>query len=98
MTSPTHPQRPRDLTRTLTERIPQPQTADMISDDDLYSLAVFLGCLSMLLIILYHFLEVNAIEDGATATGVAGKVGEKGSQGTTTSTTERGKVSIKAPS
>ena len=36
----------------------------MISDDDLYKLAIFLGSLSMLLIVLYHFLEVNAIEDG----------------------------------
>jgi len=38
----------------------------MISDNDLYTLAVFLGSLSMLLIVLYHFLEVNAIEDDAT--------------------------------
>ena len=35
----------------------------MISDDDLYTLAIFLGTLAMLLIVLYHFLEVNAIED-----------------------------------
>lgn len=40
----------------------------MISDDDLYRLAIFLGCLAMLLIVLYHFLEVNAIDDSpATA-------------------------------
>lgn len=32
----------------------------MISDDSLYSLAVFLGSASMLLIVLYHFLEINA--------------------------------------
>lgn len=37
----------------------------MISDDDLYTLAIFLGSLAMLLIVLYHFLEVNAISDGA---------------------------------
>ena len=37
----------------------------MISDDDLYKLAIFLGSLSMLLIVLYHFLEVNAKEDDA---------------------------------
>ena len=36
----------------------------MISDDDLYTLAIFLGSLAMLLIVLYHFLEVNAIDDG----------------------------------
>ncbi|MCJ1278115.1 hypothetical protein MMC21_005929 [Puttea exsequens] len=35
----------------------------MISDADLYTLAIFLGCLSMLLIVLYHFLEVNAKDD-----------------------------------
>ncbi|KAL8664962.1 MAG: hypothetical protein Q9202_002672 [Teloschistes flavicans] len=40
----------------------------MISDTDLYSLAVFLGCLSMLLIIVYHFLEVNAIEEDTSST------------------------------
>lgn len=32
----------------------------MISDTQLYSLAVFLGGLAMLLIVLYHFLEINA--------------------------------------
>jgi len=37
----------------------------MISDDDLYRLAIFLGSLAMLLIVLYHFLEVNAKDDGA---------------------------------
>lgn len=35
----------------------------MISDNDLYSLAIFLGSLAMLLIVLYHFLQVNAIEE-----------------------------------
>ena len=32
----------------------------MISDDDLYRLAIFLGSSAMILIVLYHFLEVNA--------------------------------------
>lgn len=32
----------------------------MISDNSLYSLAVFLGSAAMLLIVLYHFLEINA--------------------------------------
>jgi len=32
----------------------------MISDDQLYSLALFLGAASMLLIVLYHFLEINS--------------------------------------
>ncbi|KAI1804544.1 Oligosaccaryltransferase-domain-containing protein [Daldinia bambusicola] len=32
----------------------------MISDDDLYSLAIFLGSVAMILIVLYHFFEVNS--------------------------------------
>ena len=35
----------------------------MISDDDLYRLAIFLGSAAMLLIIFYHFLEINAVEE-----------------------------------
>ncbi|PBP25700.1 hypothetical protein BUE80_DR003441 [Diplocarpon rosae] len=38
-------------------------TFKMISDDDLYRLAIFLGSAAMLLIVLYHFLEVNAVEE-----------------------------------
>ncbi|GFF30296.1 hypothetical protein IFM51744_01086 [Aspergillus udagawae] len=37
----------------------------MISDDDLYRLAIFLGSCAMMMIVLYHFLEVNA-KDNAT--------------------------------
>ncbi|KAI2634372.1 Oligosaccaryltransferase-domain-containing protein [Hypomontagnella submonticulosa] len=39
----------------------------MISDDDLYTLAIFLGSMSMVLIVLYHFFEVNSREDSALA-------------------------------
>ena len=39
----------------------------MISDDTLYTLAIFLGSAAMLLIVLYHFLEVNS-EDHAALT------------------------------
>jgi len=35
----------------------------MITDDALYRLAIFLGSAAMLLIILYHFLEINAVEE-----------------------------------
>ena len=35
----------------------------MISDDDLYRLAIFLGSVAMILIVLYHFLEVNTKVD-----------------------------------
>ena len=34
----------------------------MISDNQLYTLALFLGSAAMLMIVLYHFLEVNAID------------------------------------
>lgn len=32
----------------------------MITDNQLYTLAIFLGSAAMLMIVLYHFLEVNA--------------------------------------
>ncbi|KAH7040133.1 Oligosaccaryltransferase-domain-containing protein [Microdochium trichocladiopsis] len=34
----------------------------MISDNDLYRLAIFLGSASVVLIVIYHFLEVNSQE------------------------------------
>ena len=50
----------------------------MISDAGLNSLAIFLGCLSMLLIVLYHFLEVNAKDDKSVPEKTDLKVEEKG--------------------
>ena len=38
-------------------------TGKMISDDDLYKLAIVLGSIAMLLIVVYHWLEVNSIDD-----------------------------------
>ena len=35
----------------------------MITDNQLYNLAVFLGISAMLLIVVYTFLEVNAIDE-----------------------------------
>jgi len=35
----------------------------MITDSQLYSLALFLGATSMLLIVIHHFLQVNAQEE-----------------------------------
>ncbi|CAI6247857.1 unnamed protein product [Periconia digitata] len=32
----------------------------MITDSQLYSLAIFLGSAAMFLIVVYHFLEVNS--------------------------------------
>jgi oligosaccharyl transferase complex subunit OST4 len=54
----------------------------MISDSTLYSLSIFLGSLAMLLIILYHFLEVNArpndsADHDADYTTLAGLADEK---------------------
>lgn len=40
----------------------------MITDAQLYSLAVFLGSAAMLMIVLYHFLEINAQPDDKTPT------------------------------
>jgi len=42
----------------------------MISDDELYRIAIFLGCSSMILIVLYHFLDLNAKQEEKPATGV----------------------------
>jgi len=50
----------------------------MISDDGLNSLAIFLGSLAMLLIVLYHFLEVNAIDEDAPSAALSDKTGVKG--------------------
>lgn len=46
-------------------RLREQQLAKMISDADLYQIAIFLGSASMALIILYHYLEVNA-QKGST--------------------------------
>ncbi|KAJ5611326.1 Oligosaccaryltransferase [Penicillium lagena] len=35
----------------------------MISDDELYRLAIFLGSCAMMMIVLYHFLDVNASDE-----------------------------------
>jgi len=43
----------------------------MISDSTLYSLSIFLGSLAMLLIVVYHFLEVNADDSTVTTAGLA---------------------------
>lgn len=35
----------------------------MITDGQLYTLALFLGSAAMLMIVLYHFLEVNSVDE-----------------------------------
>jgi oligosaccharyl transferase complex subunit OST4 len=39
----------------------------MITDSQLYTLALFLGALSMVLIVLYHWLEINAKDSISSA-------------------------------
>ncbi|KAG6002815.1 hypothetical protein E4U43_001042 [Claviceps pusilla] len=46
--------------------LPQ-STVIMITDRDLFTLAVFFGIVSMLLIVVYHLMETNALPDAAGA-------------------------------
>ncbi|TDZ23347.1 hypothetical protein Cob_v003811 [Colletotrichum orbiculare MAFF 240422] len=42
---------------------PRRRLPAMISDNDLYRLAIFLGSAAMVLIIVYHYVEVNSKEN-----------------------------------
>jgi len=44
----------------------------MISDDDLHRLAIFLGSLAVLLLVLYHFLDINTQQDAEGKASLAG--------------------------
>ncbi|KAL1865196.1 hypothetical protein Daus18300_007323 [Diaporthe australafricana] len=59
----------------VASRAPQERIAIMISDDDLYRLALFLGSAAMVLIVGYHYIEVNAKDDEKATTQRAGKQG-----------------------
>ncbi|KAJ5479987.1 hypothetical protein N7530_005496 [Penicillium desertorum] len=50
----------------------------MISDDDLYRLAIFLGSCAMMMIVLYHFLDVNASEEEAESAESASQIKAEG--------------------
>ncbi|RMJ25941.1 Oligosaccaryltransferase [Aspergillus sp. HF37] len=50
----------------------------MISDSDLHRLAIFLGSCSMMMVVLYHFLQVNAHDDEADADVAAGSSTKSG--------------------
>ena len=50
----------------------------MITDNQLYTLAIFLGSAAMLMIVLYHFLEVNSSDDELPATGSTTTLGGSG--------------------
>ncbi|GIZ41710.1 hypothetical protein CKM354_000500600 [Cercospora kikuchii] len=57
----------------------------MISDGSLYTLALFLGFAAVLMIVVYHFLEVNSDEHQsllAQTSAVTGATSTKGSTGT----------------
>lgn len=56
-------------------RAPPEQIAIMISDDDLYRLALFLGSAAMVLIVGYHYIEVNAKDDEKATAQRTGKQG-----------------------
>ncbi|KAG5967316.1 hypothetical protein E4U57_000899 [Claviceps arundinis] len=47
--------------------VPQHIAVTMISDRDLFTLAIFFGVASMLLILAYHFLEADATSNTADA-------------------------------
>ncbi|CAG8970665.1 hypothetical protein HYALB_00003421 [Hymenoscyphus albidus] len=71
------------LRRLLYNNLPTPHfpqtTSTMISDDDLYRLAIVLGSIAMMLIVLYHFLEVNSDEGATEKARVARKDTKSGS-------------------
>ncbi|EKG19422.1 Oligosaccaryltransferase [Macrophomina phaseolina MS6] len=47
-------------TRSNHPRTRKQSAITMISDTSLYTLAIFLGSAAMLMIVLYHFLEINS--------------------------------------
>ncbi|EEP79861.1 predicted protein [Uncinocarpus reesii 1704] len=67
----------------------------MITDSELYKLAIFLGSCAMLLIVLYHFLEVNSkdkddtVADGGTSSSVNPKNSMPTNLSSTLATTEK---------
>ncbi|KAF4507149.1 hypothetical protein G6O67_005817 [Ophiocordyceps sinensis] len=57
-TSPTH--KPQHFVQAPSQARSSQHVAAMISDRDLFSIAILLGGASMVLVILYHFLEDSA--------------------------------------
>jgi oligosaccharyl transferase complex subunit OST4 len=57
----------------------------MISDGDLYRLAIFLGSCAMMMIVLYHFLDVNARDDNEPAENNSAKPARTTAKATTSS-------------
>ncbi|KAJ5783244.1 hypothetical protein N7457_005018 [Penicillium paradoxum] len=53
----------------------------MISDNDLYRLAIFLGSCAMMMIVLYHFLDVNSSEEEPESAKSAGQASQTKAEG-----------------
>ncbi len=60
----------------------------MISDGDLYRLAIFLGSCAMMMIVLYHFLDVNARDDKEPAESNSTKSARATAKATSTPSSE----------
>lgn len=67
----------------------------MISDGDLYRLAIFLGSCAMMMIVLYHFLDVNARDEKEPADTKAAKPARTTTESTVSSS---GTASVAGPS
>lgn len=67
----------------------------MISDDDLYRLAIFLGSCAMMMTVLYHFLDVNATDENESTTkpvkSAAESTSPSGNTRESTASSEKGK-------
>jgi hypothetical protein len=63
--------------------------AAMITDNELNRLAIFLGTLTMFLIVLYHFMAVNSNDTEASENATPATTGEKGAKGKPVAVTSR---------
>ncbi|GLI78973.1 hypothetical protein PoHVEF18_007295 [Penicillium ochrochloron] len=68
----------------------------MISDGDLYRLAIFLGSCAMMMIVLYHFLDVNARDDKESTEGTSAKSARATVKATSTTSSESTSTSATA--
>ncbi|KAF3385138.1 hypothetical protein F1880_003099 [Penicillium rolfsii] len=68
----------------------------MISDGDLYRLAIFLGSCAMMMIVLYHFLDVNARDDKESTESSSVKPARDTVKATSTTSSESTTTSVPA--
>jgi hypothetical protein len=69
----------------------------MISDGDLYRLAIFLGSCAMMMIVLYHFLDVNARDDEESTESTSTKSARATVKATSTPSSESTTTTTSAP-